>query len=198
MSVTKQIVELIKSKNEKGLELLYDNYSRALYGIAYRVLNNQEYAEEALQNSYLKVWKNINQYDEQKATLYTWMAQIVRYSSLDIRRLKSFERQEKTESLEPRVHKGKSVTITSADSIDAKKLLQGLEEKYSIVLEYLYLKGYTQQEMSDELDIPIGTIKTRLRKAISIIRTNLKDEKKLFMGVLFLLVILIIVKIFIF
>ncbi|GLR15738.1 RNA polymerase sigma factor [Portibacter lacus] len=197
MSLAIQIVDLIKAKDEKGLELLYDNYSKALYGIAFRVLNNHSYAEEALQNSFLKVWKNIQQYDENKATLYTWMSQIVRYSSLDIRRLKSFERQEKTESLEPHVNHGKA-TSTSTDALDAKKILNGLEEKYSIILEYLYLKGYTQQELSDELDIPLGTIKTRLRKAITIIRTNLKDEKKLFMGMFLLLVLVVLVKIFIF
>ena len=196
MNISAKIIELIRSKDEKGLELLYENYSRSLYGIAYRVLNNKEYAEEALQNSFLKVWKNIQQYDENKATLYTWMSQIVRYSSLDIRRLKSFERSQKTENLEPNVHIGKAQN-TSSDALDAKKILSGLEEKYSVVLEYLYLKGYTQQELSDELDIPLGTIKTRLRKAIAIIRTNLKDEKTLFMGML-LLLILLIIKMFIF
>ncbi len=197
MSLSGKIVDLIKSKNEEGLELLYDNYSKALYGIAFRILNSHEYAEEALQNSYLKVWKNIFQYDEQKATLYTWMAQIVRYSSLDIRRLKSFERHEKTESFEARVHSKKSVS-TKTDGLDAQKVLEDLEEKYSIVLDYLYLKGYTQQELSDELNIPLGTIKTRLRKAISLIRNNLQDEKKLFLGLLLLVSIIMLVKIVVF
>lgn len=65
--------------------------------------------------------------------------------------------------------------------IDAAKLLSNLDENNRIVLEYAYLKGYTQQEISDELNIPLGTVKTRLRKAISILREELKNEKKYFL-----------------
>jgi RNA polymerase sigma-70 factor (ECF subfamily) len=191
MSKTIEIIKLLRSKDEKGLEMLYDDYSSVLFGIAYRILNNKEYAEEALQNSLLKVWKNIHQYDESKATLYTWMSQIVRYSAIDIRRLKSFEKHQKTEDLESSVYKMRS-TNTNLGGLDAQRVLKDLDEKYKIVLEYLYLKGYTQQELSDELGIPLGTIKTRLRKAISIIRTNLKDEKNLFIGVLLILILLIV------
>lgn len=196
MSRALEITKLLRNRDEKGLSLLYDHYSSALYGIAFRILRNEAYAEEALQNSFLKVWKNIHQYDENKATLYTWMSQIVRYSSIDIRRLKSFDKQEKTESLETNVYK-EAATNTNLDGLDAKIVLLGLDKKYQVVLEYLYLKGYTQQELSDELDIPLGTIKTRLRKAISIIRSNLKDEKNLFLGV-FILMTLLLIKVLIF
>ena len=71
--------------------------------------------------------------------------------------------------------------MPNGTSIDATRLLATLDANNRLVLEYAYLKGYTQQEISDELDIPLGTVKTRLRKAISILREELKDEKKYFL-----------------
>lgn len=67
-------------------------------------------------------------------------------------------------------------------NIDVATLLSGLGENHRIVLEYAYLKGYTQQEISDTLDMPLGTVKTRLRAAIGMLRDQLKDEKKYFLG----------------
>lgn len=189
MKLSDQIVDLISNRNEKGLQLIYDNYSKALYGITFRVLNNQEHAENALQNCFLKVWQNIEKYDSNKASLYTWMSQIARNAAIDIRRLKSFEREEKTESLSPVVSNNIHTSPTT-DGLDVEKLLAGLDEKYSFILEHLYLKGYTQRELAEKFDIPLGTIKTRLRAAISQIRNNLKDEKAIFIGIFIFLLLL--------
>ena len=75
-----------------------------------------------------------------------------------------------------------AVSTHEGARIDATRLLANLDANNRIVLEYAYLKGYTQQEIAETLNIPLGTVKTRLRKAISVLREQLKDEKKYFLG----------------
>ena len=181
------------ARDEAGLRLLYRHYSDALYGIALRVLrHNEAHAEDALQKSFLKIWNGINQFDDKKSTLFTWMSRITKNTAIDISRLKTFQAEEKSETIDPNVHNSEVTTINT-ESIDSSGLLKGLDEKYSFVLEHLYLKGYTQKELSDEFDIPIGTIKTRVKKAIDILRSRLKHEKATFLGLFILIALLILI-----
>jgi RNA polymerase sigma-70 factor (ECF subfamily) len=120
------------------------------------------------------------------------MARIVQNTSIDIRRLKSFQVEEKSDSFDTNVHTIEKVFIDT-NGIDTKKLIEGLDEKYAFVLEHLYLKGYSQSELADEFDIPIGTIKTRIKKGIQILRTQLDKEKKFILGIFLITLITIIV-----
>jgi RNA polymerase sigma-70 factor (ECF subfamily) len=153
-------------------------------------LGNSGDAEDALQKSFLKIWNSIDQYEEEKASFYTWIAQIVRNTSIDVKRLKSFEFQEKTDSLDTHVHKGEAV-VDNLEGLDTSSLLSSLDEKYAFVLEYLYLRGYSQRELSTEFDIPLGTIKTRVKKGLDILRGSLTKERAYFLGVLLLLIYLL-------
>jgi len=162
------------------MSLLYDHYSDSLYGIINRILGDVQLAEDALQKTFLKIWQNIEGYNEDKASLFTWMSVIARNTALDQKRLKTFQAKQKTVSVDEIVYR-KGANMPDGTSIDATRLLASLDANNRIVLEYAYLKGYTQQEISDELNIPLGTVKTRLRKAISVLREELKDEKKYFL-----------------
>jgi len=163
------------------MSLLYDQYADSLYGIIRRVLEDEQLAEDALQKTMLKVWQNIISFDPARASLFTWMSVIARNTALDQKRLKTYQAKQKTVQVDDIVYKSE-VRTTDGANIDAARLLAGLEENNRIVLEYAYLKGYTQQEISDSLQIPLGTVKTRLRKAISILRDQLKNEKEYFLG----------------
>lgn len=162
------------------MSLLYDQYSGSLYGIINRILGDAHLAEDALQRTFLKIWENIEGYDVSKASFFTWMSVVARNTALDQKRLKTFQAKQKTISVDEIVYRP-GASMPNGASIDAKKLLANLDVNNRIVLEYAYLKGYTQQEISDELNIPLGTVKTRLRKAISVLREELKDEKKYFL-----------------
>lgn len=188
MKIDQDIYTRLRSRDETGLSLLYDNYSESLYGIALRVLRNEAFAEDSIQKSFLKIWNNIDQYDESRSTFFTWMAQIVKNTAIDIRRLKSFQKEEKSESFDIAVHKTENTTIET-DAMDVAKMVEGLDEKYAFVLEYLYLRGYSQRELADEFDMPIGTIKTRVKKGIQILRDRFSKEEKFFLGLLFALLL---------
>ncbi|NNF34992.1 MAG: RNA polymerase sigma factor [Saprospiraceae bacterium] len=181
---------MIKARDEKGLATLYDKYSAALLGIIIRIIGKREVAEEILQQTFLKIWDGIDKYDASKSTLFTWMSTIARNSAIDKRRLVSYQNQNKTDDLDTHVSLVGN-TSTKTHHIDVTQLNKLLDEKYKIVLDYVYLQGYSQSEAAEALEIPLGTVKTRIRQAIKILRDELKNEKNLFIGLLILIIILL-------
>ncbi|MBC7883968.1 MAG: sigma-70 family RNA polymerase sigma factor [Saprospiraceae bacterium] len=171
------VILSIRKGEESGLKILYHHYADALYGIVLRIVKRQEEAEEVLQAVFLKIWNNIESYNETKATLFTWMAQIARNSAIDRTRLKSFEMGNNTGSFD--LSESELKTDSEVSGIDIKVLIKDMPEKYRLLIDKMFLQGYTQQEIADEMDIPLGTVKTRLRDAISKLRDQLKDEKHL-------------------
>lgn len=168
---------MIKNGQESGLRHLYQNYSTTLFGIIFRILERKNESEEVLQAVFLKIWNHIDTYDEGKATLFTWMAQIARNAALDVKRLKSFENQKFTDSLSD-VH-FHTKDDEKDPTPDLERITKQIPEKYRVLIDKMYLYGYTQQEISDEMDIPLGTVKTRLREAVVKLREVLKSEKNL-------------------
>ena len=164
MNQTKEqrIIQLLKRKDHYALNLLYENYSDSLYGVILKVTRNEEIAEDALQETFVKVWKNAHKYDASKAKLFTWLFRIARNTAID--KLRSFNN---------RYHKEVQIdksnvyilpgTNLNQDVLDIKEHVGRLEEKYRIVLNALFFEGMTQQEASDELEIPLGTVKSRLK-----------------------------------
>ena len=163
------------------MSLLYDQYADSIYGLIRRILGDDQLAEVALQKSMLKIWQSISCYDASRAAFFTWISAIARNTAIDQKRLTAFQAKQKTVSVDDIVYRSE-VTMPNGANIDAARLLANLEENNRIVLEYAYLKGYTQQEISELLNIPLGTVKTRLRKAISVLREQLKNEKEYFLG----------------
>lgn len=170
-----EAINLMKNKNEKGLVFLYDAYSEALMGIIISIVKSPKLAEEVLQQTFLKIWKGIDSYDPSKAKLFTWMARIARNTAIDQVRLKISEYQSKTDVFQAKIH-DQPISMNEA-ILDIEKLLSRLDEKYRVVLDLVYLKGYSHNEAAQLLNIPLGTVKTRLRAAISTLREIVQREK---------------------
>jgi RNA polymerase sigma-70 factor (ECF subfamily) len=187
---TSHIINAIQNKEERGLSILYDRYSSSLLGIINNIIEDSRISEEILQQTMLKIWNNIDKFEKDKGNFFTWMAAIARNTAIDKTRLKGFQRNQKTKDLDSTVITHE-VSHTNAFGVDVERLFKKLDNKYKDVLDYLYLKGFTQKEAAEALDIPLGTVKTRLRSAVSILREELKSEKKLFLGMLFLVLILL-------
>ena len=171
-----QIVELLANGDKKALNLLYENYSDSLYGVILKVTINEELAQDALQETFIKVWKNAKKYDSKKAKLFTWLYRIAKNTAID--KLRSFNnRFEK----EVQIDNSNVYILPTAnlnqDVLDLKEHVARLEEKYQIVLKALFFGGMTQQEASDELDIPLGTIKSRLKIGLRELRKVYDPEK---------------------
>jgi len=183
-----QITYLIRTRDEKGISMLYDKYAKALFGVIERILHNSALSEEVLSQTMLKAWSKIDSFDIEKSSLFTWLMAIARHSAIDKRRLKSFENNQKTDSISSSVYEIEA-TNTPSNS-DVNRVIGLLDEKYRTILNKIYLEGYTQSEAAELLGIPLGTVKTRARTAIQILREELKDEKNLFYGIFLLIIIL--------
>lgn len=116
------------------------------------------------------------------------MSRIARNAAIDVRRLKKFENNRKTLSLDLSLYNA-GVESPINNKLDVTVLLQKLDPKYAQVLQCVFIQGHTHVEAADILKLPIGTIKTRIRKAISNLREILKNEKDLFLGSFEILII---------
>lgn len=151
---------------------LYDHYSGALYGVISRIINKEEVAEEVLQDVFLKIWAKIEAYDASKGRLFTWMLNIARNQAIDKTRSKEISKDGKTGDIDNLVNRidRKEFTELAVESIGVPELVSRLPADQRFVVEQLYFKGYTQSEVAEEFEIPLGTVKTRLRLALKQLR----------------------------
>jgi len=172
---TEELVLLIKSKSEYGFNILYEKYSGALYGILYKFVRRSEIADDLLQDTFVKIWKHFDSFDEQKGTLFTWMLNIARNQAIDYLRSTVNQHQQSNVSLDLHLVHQKYLNIVDTNSYEIEhkdfknKALQ-LEQKYAEIIDLIYFYGYTQFEASQLLNLPLGTVKTRARKAIDLLK----------------------------
>jgi RNA polymerase sigma-70 factor (ECF subfamily) len=169
-----ELVTALKDRDAVAFNYLYDHYSAALYTIVKQIVQNTETASDVLQEVFVNIWRKIESYDPSKGRLFTWMLNIARNASIDTLRSRSFQRSQKNQEITETVHdmRGPSY-LTNIDSIGLKKLLQKLKPEYRILIELAYFKGYTQEEIAEIEDIPLGTVKTRIRNALIQLRSFL-------------------------
>jgi RNA polymerase sigma factor (sigma-70 family) len=172
------LIKQLRAGDKSALSYLYDHYSAALYGIIFRIVKREEWAEEVLQDAFLKIWDRIDAYDESKGRLFTWMMNLTRNLAIDKTRSKEITRSKKTDDLQDFVHTidKQEQTEMAVNQIGLLPVLNTLPTDQKFIVEYLYLQGYTQSEVADEFGIPLGTVKTRLRLAMKTLRTILKVE----------------------
>lgn len=133
-----------------------------------KVVNDNELAEDILQEAFVKIWNNFQSYDPQKGRLFTWMLNLARNHTLDTLRGKSYKKQSKIQSGENSVNLSKAnVQIEKGfDAIGIHKTVNLLKEEQQKIISLAYFEGFTQSEIAQKLDIPLGTVKSRMRKAI--------------------------------
>lgn len=151
-----------------AIQALYDMYSGALLGVISRVIQQTEVAEDLLQETFIKIWNSANSYDSSKGRLFTWMMNIARNLSIDKLRSKDFKNSTKNQDLENNVDfidTQREVTF-NADVLGLKEMVTALKPDLYKVLDMVYFKGYTHVEAAEELNLPLGTVKTRIRMAI--------------------------------
>ena len=171
-SIEKEIVTLLAPGDKKAITLLYDNYSDALYGVIKKIITDDDTAQDVLQESFIKIWRYAKKYDSSKAKLFTWLYRIAYNTAIDkVRSLKN------KDGNEVQIDKSSVYKISAGelneDVLDIQKHLKSIDEKYQIVINALFFEGMTQQEASEELDIPLGTIKSRLK-------IGLRELKKIY------------------
>jgi RNA polymerase sigma factor (sigma-70 family) len=170
-----ELVQGLRARDQKIFGYLYDHYSPALHGVIVKVLNDDSSAGDVLQEVFLKIWRHLDLYDEEKGRLFTWMLNIARNTAIDILRSKSHKLDLKIQNITDDVHaiNGPLTVHQSTDYLGFSKVLEKLTKEQRTLIDLAYYKGCTQEEISRVLDIPLGTVKTRMRNAIIQLRTIL-------------------------
>lgn len=169
-----ELVSKLKAQDKIAIQALYDMYSGALLGVISRIIPQTEVAEDLLQETFLKIWNSATSYDSSKGRLFTWMMNIARNLSIDKLRSKDFRNAGKNQDIENNVDfidSQKEITF-NADLLGIKDLVTALKPEFNSVLNMVYFKGYTHVEAAEELNLPLGTVKTRIRMAIMELRKN--------------------------
>jgi RNA polymerase sigma-70 factor, ECF subfamily len=164
------IIELLRSRNAEGVSMLYDKYSGALYGTIFRVVQSKELAEEVLQDTFTKAWRNIDSYDTTKGRLYTWLINIARNTAIDATRAKNYKQQNQSLDNVINTIDAQQSTSMNPDTLDIQRLTEKLAPEYKVLIDLIYFQGFTQAEAAEHLEMPLGTVKTRLRAAMSMLK----------------------------
>jgi RNA polymerase sigma factor (sigma-70 family) len=169
-----ELVALLRQRSQQVFSYLYDNYGGALHSIILNIVGEEELANDVLQEVFVKIWRQIESYDSTKGRLFTWMLNIARNASIDMVRSKSFQNSRQNRELTEDVYTSGGTSETRVDQIGLRKVVHGLKEEYKVLIELSYFQGFTQDEISKMLSIPLGTVKTRLRSALIQLRDVIK------------------------
>ncbi len=170
-----ELVLLLKQRSQHVFSYLYDHYAAALHSIILNIVKEQELASDVLQEVFVKIWKQAESYDSSKGRLFTWMLNIARNASIDTIRSKSYHNSRQNSELTDDVYKAGGNAVINTDQIGLRKVVHQLKEEYRILIELAYFQGYTQDEIAKMTDIPLGTVKTRLRTALIQLRALMKS-----------------------
>ncbi|MEN9522326.1 MAG: hypothetical protein RL065_703 [Bacteroidota bacterium] len=166
-----ELINQLKARSNDAFNYLYTNYSKALFTVVFQILQNQEQSEDVLQEAFVKIWKSVEQYDSSKGTLFTWMLNICRNQAIDKTRSKLFKNNLQNQSIENNVSVfNKIETEFKPEHIGLKKLTNDLKPEYREIIDLIYYKGFTQNDAAEHLQMPLGTVKTRCRAALTELR----------------------------
>jgi RNA polymerase sigma factor (sigma-70 family) len=169
-----ELIRALRNREKIAVEALYDMYSASLFGVISRIVIDTATAEDVLQDTFVKIWNSFSSYSAEKGRLFTWMVNIARNLSIDKIRSKDFKNQNKNQELENNVTfiDEQRNTVYKPELLGIKDLVETLKPDQKSILDLVYFKGYTHVEAADELGVPLGTIKTRLRMAIMQLRKH--------------------------
>jgi len=146
-------------------------YSDSLYGIALSIVKNEHDASDVLQESFIKIWKKAASYNAQKGTFFTWTLNITRNTAID-----KFRVNKRNINLSDNIDSSFYYEDFRADFIGLKELLRNLKPEQSEVVDILFFKGATHIEAAQDLNLPLGTVKSRIRAALIELRKHCKPS----------------------
>lgn len=178
MTNEQHIIQLLQCQDKQAISILYDRYAAALYGVAYKIVQSEQVAEDILQDVFIKVWQKGSHYDSTKGSLFTWLLNITRNRAIDITRSPRFKKQAKVLELSTYMNGSNGEAHSeemNVNQIGLRWMVNQLDMKYQKVIDLVYFQGFTQKEVKEHLGIPLGTVKTRLRLGLREMRKFFED-----------------------
>jgi RNA polymerase sigma-70 factor (ECF subfamily) len=169
--VEKEIVELFAAGDVRSMDLLYDHYADTLYGIVLGMVKEEARAQDVLQDAFVKIWQYSREYDATKGRLFTWLLRITRNKAIDAIRKNKRSGEIYGKSTDVNMQIAEADNPDLSVSHDITKVLAQLSEHHKDLIEHSFILGYTHPEIAEKFEIPLGTVKTRIRSAMNELRT---------------------------
>ena len=177
------LIDLITQRNETALSELYDRYHRLIFSVALSVVGRQEEAEEITLDVFTRVWEKAHTYRSDRAKVYTWLTRLARNRAIDILRRENVRPIKYSVSWadvwpEPQANSDppESVVQLTLQKKRVRQAISTLPDPQKEVLALAYFKGYSHSEIAQALDLPLGTVKGRIRSGMQKLRVLLRDE----------------------
>jgi len=169
------LIHKVACGDQQAFLAIYDRYASRVHGLTLRILREPMLAEEATQDTFLKVWSRARTYLAKRGSFITWLLTIARYTALDRLRLES--RRPALSGTDDPEDAWKSIPAPDSKSDEARWrslyfAVQSLSEEQRQVIELAYYQGMSQSEIAETLDWPLGTVKTRTRAAMQSLREH--------------------------
>jgi RNA polymerase sigma-70 factor (ECF subfamily) len=167
-----EYMKRIATRDQQAFLALYEQYGKAVYSLAYRVLQNATLAEEVTQDTFLKVWQQKTQWNPEKGILRNWLLTITHFTAID--RLRQERRQpnlhpDSIEEIEETTLAAQNETLWQDGSV-LRMLVSQLPSEQAILIDLAFFRGMSHSEIASATQIPLGTVKTRLRGGLQRLR----------------------------
>lgn len=172
------LIEKLNQRDQVAFQWLYDQYSPALYGVVLRIMRDEEQAQDVLQDIFIKVWKNLDAYDAGKGRLFTWLLNVARNTAIDALRARKTHPTNAIRTDEENVHiidQQHNTQQPNPDHIGVQEIVSQLRPERKQLIDLVYFAGYTHEEAAEELNLPLGTVKTRVRAALQELKQLFKS-----------------------
>ena len=158
------ILKAIAARDRTALKQLYDRYGARLYGIAHRILGDRSLAEDAVQEAFVKIWRNADKFDPARGSAMGWVAIIVRRAAFDLR-----PRDLVREAIDIPCEQPQSEMLHPG----LARALDALPEMHRKALLLMYVYGLTHSELSAAMGAPLGTVKSWVRRGAAALKESL-------------------------
>lgn len=163
MTDDKALIIRLQNKDESALSIIYDNYSRALYGVIIRMCKDDDAAKNLLQDTFMTIWEKSYSYDFDKGRFYTWAYQIAKNKTLNfLRKPKELIQIEDLSVYESR----KDTETDPKDYLKLNGRIKNLDVHHQRAIELIYFNGLTHREAHEEMNVPLGTFKSYIKQAL--------------------------------
>ena len=165
------LVSRLRARDATAMTEFYDRYSAALYGVIQRIVKAEDESEDVLQEALVKIWHAIESYDASKGRLFTWVVNISRNLAIDKIRSRQHRVGSRTQGLDDSLaaqHQAAPVSFRP-EHLGLQEITRQLVPEQRQIIDLLYFGGFTQSEAAEELNLPLGTVKTRARTALKVL-----------------------------
>jgi RNA polymerase sigma-70 factor (ECF subfamily) len=174
-------LQRVRRGDAHGLTELYDRHARAAFALAQRMTGAEATAEEVVQDGFLAVWRHAAKYDPQRGSVRTWLLGIVRYRALDVLRGDRSHRR----IVAPGLSFDDVLHVPAPDPVlerrdterEVRRAVAALPRAQAHPIALAYYGGLTQAEIADELRVPLGTIKSRIRMGLGKLAVGMADQR---------------------